>query len=139
MLRWLVLDKLDWLYLHISSGRNGAFLFGFTTMAELILLFVWGSTWSWWAECSAVSKSEDFIKKSESEPSKGITDVEDKPSRGVGKERSSDTGKDVRLFGLVSVRVTWLGGLGAVYAVCKFGWLRLGIMCSCQRYCSCVS
>lgn len=29
----------------------------------------------------------------------------------------------MRLFGLVSVRVTWLGGLGAVYAVCKFGWL----------------
>lgn len=71
MLRWLVLDKLGWLYLHISSGRNGAFLFGFTTMAELILLFVWGNTWSWWAECFDVSKSEDFIKKSESKPRGG--------------------------------------------------------------------
>lgn len=68
MLEWLVLDKLDWLYLHISSGRNGAFLFGFTTMAELILLFCLGNTWSWWAECFDVSKSKDFIKKSESEP-----------------------------------------------------------------------
>lgn len=75
MLRWLVLDKLGWLYLHISSGRNGAFLFGFTTMAELILLFVWGNTWSWWAECFDVSKSEDFIKKSESKPPRRVLQI----------------------------------------------------------------
>lgn len=68
-------------------------------------------------------KSEDFIKKSESEPVKGITNMEDKPSQGAGKESFSSAVKEVRLFSLVSIRVTWLGGLSAVHAVCKFRWM----------------
>lgn len=136
MLEWLVRDMPDWLYLHMSSGRKGVFLFCFATAAELILFFVWVIAWSWWAECSDVSKSEDFIKKSKSKPMKGITNMEDKTSQGAGKE--------VCLFSLVSIRVTWLGGLSAVHAVCKFrclfafsvgsvcfsGWLAMLVACS---------
>lgn len=112
MLRWLVLDKLDWLYLHISSGRNGAFLFGFTTMAELILLFVWVILGRGGLSVLMCRNRKISLKRAKASP-RGITNTEDRSSEGVGK--------DVRLFGLVSVRVTWLGGLGAVYAVCKFG------------------
>lgn len=126
MLKWLV-SNMDWFYLHMSSSRKGAFLFGFTTLAELILFFVWAIVWAWWITCSIVSKSEDFIKKSESKTSKGITNTEDESSKGAKETRgeqgaqgesSSGAGKEVRLFGLVSVRVTWLGGLGTVHAVC---------------------
>lgn len=126
MLKWLV-SNMDWFYLHMSSSRKGAFLFGFTTLAELILFFVWAIVWAWWITCSIVSKSEDFFKKSESKTSKGITNTEDESSKGTKEtqgeqgaqgESSSGAGKEVRLFGLVSVRVTWLGGLGAVHAVC---------------------
>ena len=126
MLKWLV-SNMDWFYLHMSSSRKGAFLFGFTTLAELILFFVWAIAWAWCIVCFNVSKSEDFIKKSESKTSKGITNTKDESSKGTEeaqgaeeaqRESSSGAGKEVRLFGLVSVRVTWLGGLGAVHAVC---------------------
>lgn len=126
MLKWLV-SNMDWFYLHMSSSRKGAFLFGFTTLAELILFFVWAIVWAWCIVCFNASKSEDFIKKSESKTSKGITNTEDESSKGTEEaqgaeeaqgESSSGAGKEVRLFGLVSVRVTWLGGLGAVHAVC---------------------
>lgn len=140
MLKWLV-SNMDWVYLHMSSGRKGAFLFGFTTLAELILFFVWAIVWAWWITCSIVSKSEDFIKKSESKTSKGITNTEDEYSKGAKEaqgaeeaqgESSSGAGKEVRLFGLVSVRVTWLGGLGTVHAVCLLRFLfsvSMGTIC----------
>lgn len=140
MLKWLV-SNMDWFYLHMSSSRKGAFLFGFTTLAELILFFVWAIVWAWWITCSIVSKSEDFIKKSESKTSKGITNTEDESSKGTEEaqgaeeaqgESSSGAGKEVRLFGLVSVRVTWLGGLGVVHAVCLLRFLfsvSMGTIC----------
>ena len=152
MLKWLV-SNMDWFYLHMSSSRKGAFLLGFTTLAELILFFVWAIVWAWWITCSIVSKSEDFFKKSESKTSKGITNTEDEYSKGAEEaqgakeaqgaeeaqgakeaqgESSSGAGKEVRLFGLVSVRVTWLGGLGAVHAVCLLRFLfsvSMGTVC----------
>ena len=140
MLKWLV-SNMDWVYLHMSSSRKGAFLFGFTTLAELILFFVWAIVWAWWITCSIVSKSEDFFKKSESKTSRGITNTEDEYSKGAEEAQgakeaqgvsSSGAGKEVRLFGLVSVRVTWLGGLGAVHAVCLLRFLfsvSMGTIC----------
>lgn len=134
MLKWLV-SNMDWIYLHMSSSRKGAFLLGFTTLAELILFFVWAIVWAWWITCSIVSKSEDFFKKSESKTSKGITNTEDEYYKGAEEaqgESSSGAGKEVRLFGLVSVRVTWLGGLGAVHAVCLLRFLfsvSMGTIC----------
>lgn len=140
MLKWLV-SNMDWFYLHMSSSRKGAFLLGFTTLAELILFFVWAIVWAWWITCSIVSKSEDFFKKSESKTSKGITNTEDEYSKGAKEaqgaeeaqgESSSGAGKEVRLFGLVSVRVTWLGGLGTVHAVCLLRFLfsvSMGTIC----------
>lgn len=146
MLKWLV-SNMDWFYLHMSSSRKGAFLLGFTTLAELILFFVWAIVWAWWITCSIVSKSEDFFKKSESKTSKGITNTEDESSKGAEEaqgaeevhgaeeaqgESSSGAGKEVRLFGLVSVRVTWLGGLGVVHAVCLLRFLfsvSMGTIC----------
>lgn len=146
MLKWLV-SNMDWFYLHMSLSRKGAFLFGFTTLAELILFFVWAIVWAWWITCSIVSKSEDFFKKSESKTSKGITNTEDESSKGAEeaqgaegvhgaeeaqRESSSGAGKEVRLFGLVSVRVTWLGDLGVVHAVCLLRFLfsvSMGTIC----------
>lgn len=47
----------DWLYIHMSLGRNGGFLLGFTTAVTLIFVLVGFPTVSWCKECLIVSES----------------------------------------------------------------------------------
>ena len=47
----------DWLYIHMSFGRNGGLLLGFTTAVTLIFVLVGFPTVSWCKECLKASES----------------------------------------------------------------------------------
>lgn len=53
----------EWLYIHMSLGRNGGFLLGFTTAVTLIFVLVGFPTVSWCKECLEASESSRRIRQ----------------------------------------------------------------------------
>lgn len=76
----------DWLYIHMSFGRNGGFLFGFTTAVTLIFVLVGFPTVSWCKECLRVSESARLIRQTgrhKREHARGIKKRGEAPFSGV--------------------------------------------------------
>lgn len=73
----------DWLYIHMSLGRNGGFLFGFTTAVTLIFVLVGFPTVSWCKECLRVSESARQVGRRKGKHAQGIKRMGEAPFSGV--------------------------------------------------------
>ena len=73
----------DWLYIHMSLGRNGGFLFGFTTAVTLIFVLVGFPTVSWCKECLRVSESARQVVRRKRRHAQGIKRRGEVPFSGV--------------------------------------------------------
>ena len=72
----------DWLYIHMSLGRNGGFLFGFTTAVTLIFVLV-GFPTAWCKECLRVSESARQVGRRKRKHAQGIKKRGEAPFSGV--------------------------------------------------------
>lgn len=73
----------EWLYIHMSLGRNGGFLFGFTTAVTLIFVLVDFPTVSWCRECLRVSESARQVGRRKRKHAQGIQRRGEAPFSGV--------------------------------------------------------
>ena len=76
----------NWLYIHMSLGRNGGFLFGFTTAVTLIFVLVGFPIVSWCKECLKASESSRRIRqagRSKRKHAQGIKKRGEAPFSGV--------------------------------------------------------
>ena len=76
----------NWLYIHMSLGRNGGFLFGFTTAVTLIFVLVGFPIVSWCKECLKDSESSRRIRqagRSKRKHAQGIKKRGEAPFSGV--------------------------------------------------------
>ena len=73
----------EWLYIHMSLGRNGGFLFGFTTAVTLIFVLVGFPTVSWCKECLRVSESSRREGRRKRKHAQGIQKRGEAPFSGV--------------------------------------------------------
>lgn len=73
----------DWLYIHMSLGRNGGLLLGFTTAVTLIFVLVGFPTVSWCKECLRVSESSRREGRRKRKHAQGIQKRGEAPFSGV--------------------------------------------------------
>lgn len=73
----------DWLYIHMSLGRNGGLLLGFTTAVTLIFVLVGFPTVSWCKECLRVSESARREGRRKRKHAQGIKRRGEAPFSGV--------------------------------------------------------
>lgn len=73
----------DWLYIHMSLGRNGGLLLGFTTAVTLIFVLVGFPTVSWCKECLRVSESARREERRKRKHAQGIKRRGEAPFSGV--------------------------------------------------------
>lgn len=73
----------DWLYIHMSLGRNGGLLLGFTTAVTLIFVLVGFPTVSWCKECLRVSESTRREGRRKRKHAQGIQKRGEAPFSGV--------------------------------------------------------
>lgn len=92
---------LAWLYIHISLGRKGAFLFGFTTAVMLMLVFLGTIAVVWCKECLRASESSAVAEKCKGGCSEGIIKAEEESFSGMVQA--------VCLFRLLFVSMVWAG------------------------------
>lgn len=100
---------LAWLYIHISLGRKGAFLFGFTTALMLMLVFLGTIAVVWCKECLRASESSAATKKCKGGCSEGIIKAEEESFSGMVQA--------VCLFRLLFVSMVWAGWSAGWFAV----------------------
>lgn len=100
---------LAWLYIHISLGRKGAFLFGFTTAIMLMLVFLGTIAVVWCKECLRASESSAATKKCKGGRSEGIIEAERKSLSGMMQA--------VCLFRLLFASMVWAGWSAGWFAV----------------------
>lgn len=123
---------LAWLYVHISLGHKGAFLFGFTTAVMLMLVFLGTIAAVWCKECLKASESSAVAKKCKGECPEGIIEAERKSFSGMVQA--------VCLFRLLFVLMVWVGWSAGWFAVLTayyrwWSWLFDALMWVCLLCC----
>jgi hypothetical protein len=108
----------EWLYIHMSLGRNGGFLFGFTTAVTLIFVLVGFPTVSWCRECLRVSESARQVGRRKRKHAQGIQRRGEAPFSGVVLFAC--------LFRLLFASTAWVGWMAVWFALLS-AFYRFGV------------
>lgn len=111
----------NWLYIHMSLGRNGGLLLGFTTAVTLIFVLVGFPTVSWCKECLKASESARRVRQSGRRKRKHAQGI-----KKSGKVSFSGVVQFACLFRLLCVSAACAGWMAVWFALLS-AYYRFGV------------